>query len=178
MTPGHAKYEPQWLRLEEAIHRVAKDQIIRLIRDRLRGDADRYAKQDLFRLPGYPMRRTTARTSYDWPAAITDKDINWDASTVYGAHPVRIINVDLLIEISSVALAREFNQKHPGPARGTIDRFGEHDRKLFPKLEDIMRAKQCTVSEAARNLASEISGKGTEDSRIRRLSERYRTENS
>jgi hypothetical protein len=35
---------------------------------------------------------------------LTPAEINWDRSTVVGQHPVRIVDVDLLIEVSAAAL--------------------------------------------------------------------------
>jgi hypothetical protein len=53
-----------------------------------------------------------------------------------------------------------------GPAPGTVDRFGESDRALFPEIERIMREGHETVHAAALELASarKIQGGGTPES--------------
>jgi hypothetical protein len=58
-----------------------------------------------------------------------------------------------------------------GPAPGTVDRFGESDRALFPEIERIMREGHETVHAAALELASagKIQGGGTPESRAKRL---------
>jgi hypothetical protein len=109
----NGSYQPQWMRLGEAAaylersrsmsSQAAKDWLLRAMQDVLRGDRIRYPQQNMFRVQGYPMR-WTRRGSPDWPMQLTPAEINWDQSTVVGQHPVRIIDVDLLIEVSAAAL--------------------------------------------------------------------------
>jgi hypothetical protein len=67
-----------------------------------------------------------------------------------------------------------------GPTRGKIDRFGDADRALFPEIERLMKSQRCSITEAVRILADEheLAGRGSLDSRIRRLSDRFRNEKS
>jgi hypothetical protein len=67
-------------------------------------------------------------------------------------------------------------RRRPGPRRGTIARFAEPDRALFPEMTTLIKHQHMTRSEAARKLSHKIEGRGTIDSRIRRLAERYRDE--
>jgi hypothetical protein len=63
-----------------------------------------------------------------------------------------------------------------GPKPGTLDRFGEADRALFPELEAMVRDARVSVTEAATRLAeaNRIVGTGTPSSRAKRLAELYR----
>src|SRR6516164_2166136 len=64
-----------------------------------------------------------------------------------------------------------------GPVRGKIDRFGEADRALFPEIERLMKSKRLTSTEAVRQIPEgKLAGRGTLDSRIRRVSDRFRRE--
>jgi hypothetical protein len=67
-----------------------------------------------------------------------------------------------------------------GPLRGKIDRFGDADRALFPEIERLMKSRHCSTTEAVRILAGEhkLAGRGSPDSAIRRLSNRFRKEKS
>jgi hypothetical protein len=108
-----SNYQPAWMRLGEAVAylersrsmspQAAKEWLLRAMQDVLRGDRIRYPQQNMFRVQGYPMR-WTRRGSPDWPMQLTPAELNWDQSTVVGQHPVRIIDVDLLIEVSAAAL--------------------------------------------------------------------------
>jgi hypothetical protein len=42
---------------------------------------------------------------YDWPSKIKPVPINWDNSTLPGCRPVRIIEVDLLLEVAATQLS-------------------------------------------------------------------------
>jgi hypothetical protein len=65
-----------------------------------------------------------------------------------------------------------------GPAPGTIDRFGDTDRALFPEIEHIMSEGHKSVHAAALELASDgkIQGGGTPESRAKRLAALFRKE--
>ena len=67
----------------------------------------------------------------------------------------------------------------PGPSPGTIDRFGDTDRALFPEIERIMSEGHKTVHAAALELAlaGKIQGVGTPESRAKRLAALFRKEN-
>lgn len=106
-------YQPQWMRLGEAAAylehsrsmnpQAAKDWLLRAIQDQLRADAERYQAQTMFRVAGFPTQWKN-RGKPDWPARLTHDRIDWDASTINGQDPVRIIDNDLLIEVSAAAL--------------------------------------------------------------------------
>jgi hypothetical protein len=68
--------------------------------------------------------------------------------------------------------------KRPGPQPGTVDRYGEADRELFPEITALTGAQHISVGEAAQRLAdgNKVAGKGAADSRARRLADRYRKE--
>jgi hypothetical protein len=65
-----------------------------------------------------------------------------------------------------------------GPAPGTVDRFGESDRALFPEIERIMREGRKSVHAAALEVASagKVQGGGTPESRAKRLAKGFRKE--
>jgi hypothetical protein len=66
-----------------------------------------------------------------------------------------------------------------GPRRGKIDRFGDADRALFPEIKRLMKSQHCTITEAVRRIPeNKLAGCGTLDSRIRRVSDRFRNEKS
>jgi hypothetical protein len=65
-----------------------------------------------------------------------------------------------------------------GPLRGEIDRYGDADRALYPEIERIMKSQQLSPTEAVRQIPEgKIAGRGTLDSRVRRVSHRFRREN-
>lgn len=106
-------YQPQWMRLTEAVaylersrsmsEQAAKDWLLRAMQDQLRADAARYRAQTMFRVAGFPTQ-WKHRGKPDWPARLTHDRIDWGASTINGQDPVRIIDNDLLIEVSGAAL--------------------------------------------------------------------------
>jgi hypothetical protein len=65
-----------------------------------------------------------------------------------------------------------------GPAPGTVDRFGEADRRLFPEIRRIMRKKHKSLHAAALELAEagKVEGSGTPHSRAKRLAKGFRTQ--
>jgi hypothetical protein len=65
-----------------------------------------------------------------------------------------------------------------GPQRGTVDRFGEADRALFPEIIRLVDEDHKSVHAAALELASagKIKGAGTENSLAQRLAKRFRNE--
>jgi hypothetical protein len=110
----NSSYHPKWLRLDEAAaqlerslsvsEQAAKDWLLRAIQDQLRADAKRYKAQTMFRVAGFPTQ-WKHRGKPDWPARLTPDRIDWDRSTIHGQDPVRIIDNDLLIEVSAAALS-------------------------------------------------------------------------
>jgi hypothetical protein len=64
-----------------------------------------------------------------------------------------------------------------GPVPGEIDRYGEVDRALFPEIERLMKLQSLTITEAVRQIPEkQLAGRGALESRIRRVSDRYREE--
>jgi hypothetical protein len=66
-----------------------------------------------------------------------------------------------------------------GPAKGSINRYGEADRALFPELEQIRREHHLSLTGAAQRIAEgdiegkAVLGKGSPLSRAKRLVMRY-----
>jgi len=62
-----------------------------------------------------------------------------------------------------------------GPKSGRLDRYGEADRALFPKIEEIMRTEHRSANAAALQLAEagEVAGTGAAKSLAKRLAGRY-----
>jgi hypothetical protein len=65
--------------------------------------------------------------------------------------------------------------RKPGPAPGTVDRYAEKDRALFPEIERLMK-EGLSRSAACEKLARDdrVAGAGSSESRARRLSDRFR----
>jgi hypothetical protein len=107
-------YQPTWLRLSEAKARLmsllslaeseAEAWILRAIQDQLRLDPERYNAQAMFQVQGFPTQWKRRRIPLDWPARLTPDRIDWEASTIYGPDPFRLIDNNLFIEIKSSAL--------------------------------------------------------------------------
>jgi hypothetical protein len=72
------------------------------------------------------------------------------------------------------------SRKRKGPAPGTVDRYGKHDRTLYPELNRLMNENNMSLSAAAQQLADNkrIKGTGTPQSLASRLARRYRAERS
>jgi hypothetical protein len=72
----------------------------------------------------------------------------------------------------------EWKRRRRGPAPGTVARYRESDRKLYPEVERIMRGEHKTVTAAARQLAEQgkVAGTGIKESRARRLPGQYRAD--
>jgi hypothetical protein len=117
----NATYQPRWLRLLEAVAclertrslnaQAAKDWLLRAIQDQLRADRVRYEAQTMFRVAGFPTQ-WRHRGKPDWPARLTLDRVDWDGSTIRGQDPVRIIDNDLLIEVSAAALSMDQGEVH------------------------------------------------------------------
>jgi hypothetical protein len=62
-----------------------------------------------------------------------------------------------------------------GPKRGSLDRYGEADRSLFPKIEEIMKTEKLSAHAVAHRLAEngKVAGTGTPKSRAKRLAALY-----
>jgi hypothetical protein len=81
------------------------------------------------------------------------------------------------IEINAADLRRWrwLGRRPRGPRTGTVARYAEADRKLFPELARLMSERMTSATEAAHVLAADgkIAGSGTADSRARRLAKAY-----
>lgn len=62
-----------------------------------------------------------------------------------------------------------------GPKPGTVDRYGDSDRALYPELEQLIRDEHLSRTAAAMKLAAadRIGGAGSEENRARRLARRF-----
>jgi hypothetical protein len=80
---------------------------------------------------------------------------------------------DVRLVTPAVSTARKPRR---GPVPGSVDRFGDSDRALFPELDHILRERRMSVHAAALELASKgrIDGVGSETSRAKRLAGLYR----
>jgi hypothetical protein len=103
---------------------------------------------------------------------------------VSGCHQVPSFWTDAAARDSSIASAGVRAAPHletkgrrgrRGPARGSISRYGEADRKLFPEIEKLEGAGQ-TVNAITKAMAAEkrVEGSGTPDSKAKRLAKAYR----
>jgi hypothetical protein len=65
--------------------------------------------------------------------------------------------------------------KRRGPVPGSVDRYGDADRALFPEIDRIVSDQQKSPTAAARILAEQgrVPGDGTEDSKVKRLARLY-----
>jgi hypothetical protein len=62
-----------------------------------------------------------------------------------------------------------------GPKPGTLNRYVDSDRALFPEMQRLMRDHQLSATAAARRLAEDgkVAGVGGSESRARRLVDRF-----
>ena len=65
--------------------------------------------------------------------------------------------------------------RRKGPAPGSVDRYSESDRALYPDLKRLMQKQKLSTTAAARQLANDnkVAGIGSLESRARRLARRY-----
>jgi hypothetical protein len=68
-------------------------------------------------------------------------------------------------------------KRKPGPAPGSIARFKKPDEAVSREMKKLMRKKNLSATEAARELGDKIPGRGTLDSRVRRVVERFNRHN-
>ena len=100
--------------------------------------------------------------------------INFDEGSLWTLDLGRIEN----IEIGEPDLEAWLSRPRRGPSGGKIARYADHDRALFATLERIMRTQSKSLTEAARELECEggLTGRGSSESRIRRLTRLYQRE--
>jgi len=65
--------------------------------------------------------------------------------------------------------------RRKGPVPGTLKRYRDSDRALFPRLEQLMQDEKLSATKAARRLADagQIAGDGAPESLARRLVKEY-----
>jgi hypothetical protein len=109
------------------------------------------------------------RDAWQWPSAI-DVETNSLSSFEHGKLEY--------VQINKAELSDWLSRQRRGPKAGTIARFAGPDRELFGIIERTMREKNITLTEAVRHLDYEgkVKGRGTAESRIRRVTRIYRKE--
>jgi hypothetical protein len=82
------------------------------------------------------------------------------------------------VEIAEVELTSWLAKPRRGPVAGQTARYADADRALFGAIEHIMANASKSVAEAAWDLARQgkVNGRGTPESRVRRLANLYRKE--
>ena len=90
--------------------------------------------------------------------------------------PSRVEPVPPPEPVPSEPVAARKRARRRGPKPGTIDRYGKDDRALFKQMSALIKNENLTFREAAKRLCDKIKGRGTPESRIRRLADRYRNE--
>jgi hypothetical protein len=110
-------------------------------------------------------------TSPAMPAAPADRQLHAEG----GSEPTPAIEPTPPAKPKQPAPAEKPTRTR-GPAPGTIARFALADRALFPEMTLLIEQQHITAGEAARILFGKIAGRGTVDSKARRMAESYRTE--
>ena len=98
----------------------------------------------------------------------------WHESDQHPIHPL-----EEQIEVAEAEVMRRWpTSPRRGPQRGTISRFNEDDKALFPEIKRIMQRESKSANEAARKLVDEgkVKGRGAEQSRALRLARAFRRE--
>jgi hypothetical protein len=116
-------------------------------------------------------------------------EIDWERGSITYHGPSVIYTIDgaylfrehldaWIASAASVASGIGRSRRPRGPERGTVDRYGDADRELFPELTRLTREERMSVSAAAKELAraGKVSGPATAESKVKRLAERYRRE--
>ena len=82
------------------------------------------------------------------------------------------------VQVNEAELSDWLSRQRRGPKTGTIARFAGLDRELFGIIECTMREKNITLTEAVRHLDYEgkVNGRGSAESRIRRVTRLYKKE--
>jgi hypothetical protein len=70
-------------------------------------------------------------------------------------------------------------RRRKGPVPGTVDRYSESDRALYPELKRLIKKERLSATAAALQLANDnrVAGIGSVQSRARRLAGRYLEDN-
>jgi len=109
------------------------------------------------------------RDAWQWPSAI-DVETNSLSSFEHGKLES--------VQVNEAELSDWLSRQRRGPKAGTIARFAGPDRELFGIIERTMREKNITLTEAVRQLDYEgkVKGRGSAESRIRRVTRLYKKE--
>ena len=109
------------------------------------------------------------RDAWQWPSAI-DIETNSLSSFEHGKLES--------VQVNQAELSDWLSRQRRGPKAGTIARFAGADRELFGIIARIMREKNITLTEAVRQLDYErkVKGRGSAESRIRRVTRLYKKE--
>jgi hypothetical protein len=162
-------------------------EVAQLIADRCRVSIEevKHALNQAFREFNLSLFDCCGRAIDDWQYT----EIDWERSSITYRGPSVIYTIEgayvfrehldaWVASAASVAPGIGRRRRPRGPAQGTVDRYGDADRKLFPELERFVREERMSVSAAAAKLAEEgkVSGPATTESKAKRLAERYRRE--
>jgi len=126
-------------------------------------------------LPRDLCRSWFERHGLTWPSAFDPPDAR-RAAELLGSRAADVTAAHLAAP--TLRSPMETRQKpRRGPEPGSVDRFGDSDRALFPELEALMAAGR-SLTAAASQLASQdkVAGIGIPASRAKRLADRYRRE--
>jgi hypothetical protein len=106
-----------------------------------------------------------------------------DIGPVYDNPTIATADIDRWLDGDARRRSTGTGRKGPrGPQPGTLDRYGEADRALFPEIERIQRECNASVTAAALMLAEgkidgkEVPGAGAPLSKAKRLGSLYRRE--
>lgn len=100
--------------------------------------------------------------------------ISVDANTI---HTFEFGELDH-VQINERELTARLSRPRRGPAAGKIARYANDDRALFASIDRKMKGSNKSLTEAVRDLDYEqkVKGRGTPESRIRRVTRLFRKE--
>jgi hypothetical protein len=171
-------YEVPWIRIKDAISLIMRHRDVgpETAQSNLRQAcfSGRVSSRHLLALTdehgekriGFPLLRRDAWNS--------GSAINVDKNSL---HSLDLGTVEQ-VEIAEVELSFWLAKPRRGPVAGQTARYADADRALFGAIEHIMAKGSKSVAEAARDLAwqGKLNGRGTAESRVRRLANLYRKE--
>jgi hypothetical protein len=124
--------------------------------------------EKMIRISAVPLAAWKSWPTINWPTI----NVNESSITAFDFGTLNHIG------ISTTDLLKWLSRPRRGPVAGKLSRFGESDRALFSEIERIMKEGSKSATEAARELDCEgkVNGRGTPESRVRRLAKLYQKE--